>query len=299
MAQVQLKLDARDKLGESVLWDPSAKLLWWLDLAEPKLHQFDPQTDDHRVLKIDIPGKLGMIVPTDQPNTFLLAHEKGLSTLDAMTAKHSPWFDPEHGRDGIIFNDGKTDRQGRLWSGTSDAGETLPRGVMHVRDHDGSWHIADSGFPVSNGPAFSPNGTTVYISDSVGHQILAYDLAPGDVRPRRRRIFAAMLADEGFPDGLAVDSEGFLWCCHWDGWRVTRFAPDGKRDRVILLPVPRVTACAFGGPNLKTLFITTAAQDLDPAVLAAAPLSGGLFAIDAGVAGLAETPFALARLERG
>ena len=290
-----LLVDCQNRLGESPLWDAQRKCLWWIDLLEPALHSFDPTTSKHHSLPIAAAAPLGMVAPTDQFGTLLLAHRHGISTLDTRTGTLAPLFDPEQGRDGIIYNDGKTDRQGHLWAGTSDLAETDPRGILHMRGDDGKWRIADSGLAVTNGPAFAPDNAVMYVSDSVGRRILAYDLG-SDMRPRDRRIFAAMAVDEGFPDGLAVDGQGHLWCAHWDGWRVTRFTPEGKRDRVILIPVPRVTACVFGGNDLKTLYITTARDGLDPALLAAAPHSGSLFAIDLDVPGLVETPFALTSL---
>lgn len=294
--QVTLAFDARDRLGEGVLWDPRRRVVWWIDLLAPRLHRFDPATSQHRMIEIAAEAPLGMIALTDVGGTLLLAHRCGISTLDPDTGALKPLFDPEQGRDGISYNDGKTDRQGRLWAGTCDVAEVEPRGALHVRGEDGKWLVADSGFAVSNGPAFSPDGKVIYFSDSVGKRILAYDIEPGDPRPRNRRLFAAMAMDEGVPDGLAVDVEGYLWCCHWDGWRVTRFAPDGTRALVIPLPAPRITSCAFGGPKLATLYVTSAREALDPATLAASPQSGGLFAIETKITGLEEVPFALSKI---
>jgi sugar lactone lactonase YvrE len=138
---------------------------------------------------------------------------------------------------------------------------------------------------VVNGPAFSPDGGVIYVSDSMGRRILAFDVDRGALR--RRRTFATMSKDEGFPDGLTVDAEGCLWCAHWEGSRVTRFAPTGERLSVIRIPAPLVTSVAFGGSALDTLFVTTARLGLNPGDIARAPQSGSLFAVKPGITGLA------------
>ncbi|MEX2202347.1 MAG: SMP-30/gluconolactonase/LRE family protein, partial [Dongiaceae bacterium] len=131
----------------------------------------------------------------------------------------------------------------------------------------------------------------LYFSDTAGRRLLAYDLDPETGALGTARPFATIGEDAGLPDGLTVDAEGFVWCAHYGGGRVTRFAPDGQIDGTIPLPVPFVTSCCFGGGSLETLYITTARSGMDAAALAATPLSGALFAVEPGVAGIAERPF--------
>jgi sugar lactone lactonase YvrE len=282
-----------NRLGESAVWQPAEQALYWLDLLDPALFRLAPGQPASRV-PLPLEPPLGSMAATDRPGVFVLTHPAGLSLLDARTGALAPFAAPEDGRAGVAYNDGKVDRWGRLWIGTSDLAEAEPRGVLWCVSPDGAAHLADSGFVVSNGPAFSPDGRTLYFSDSVARRILAYDITPDDPRPRSRRVLAAMAPDEGLPDGLTVDADGGLWVAHWDGWRVTRFSPEGERTTMIPLPVPRVTSLAFGGRALDVLYATTAACDLAAPVLAAAPASGHLFAIETGFRGLPERPFGIA-----
>ena len=131
----------------------------------------------------------------------------------------------------------------------------------------------------------------MYYTDSENRTILAfdYDAETGDIS--RQHVFVRVTDEAGLPDGLTVDAEGFIWSAHWDGWRITRYNPDGDIDRVIRMPVPRPTSCAFGGDSLNKLYVTSASIDLSPTQLAAAPLSGGLFELDVGTTGLPEPYF--------
>ena len=150
----------------------------------------------------------------------------------------------------------------------------------------GRWTRADGPYICTNGPAFSPDFRTLYHTDTVGREIHAFDLA-ADGTPSRKRRFIRFGDDDGYPDGMTVDAEGHLWVCHWGGWRLTRFTPEGRAERTIRLPVAQVTSCAFGGPELRTLFVTTAAIGLAPEDLARQPLAGGLFAVRPGLSGFA------------
>jgi L-arabinonolactonase len=165
-----------------------------------------------------------------------------------------------------------------------------PPGRLYRLDGRGMTTVL-AGLTTPNSLCWSPDGTTMYFSDSPKRVIWAfpYDPATGEIGERRvfTEIEAPMVADGG-----TVDSEGFLWSANYHGWRVTRFAPDGKVDRVVELPAAQITCCAFGGPDLSTLFITSATQNLDPEALARQPMAGALLAVDVGVAGLPETPFA-------
>jgi sugar lactone lactonase YvrE len=162
---------------------------------------------------------------------------------------------------------------------------SMPSGSLYCFDAPNTARAVDGGFQVSNGIGWSPDDTTMYFADSGLGTVFAYDfnLYAGTVS--NRRSFVQFDASEGRPDGLAVDAEGFVWVALWDGWRVARFAPDGRLNRELDMPVPRPSSCCFGGPDLTTLYITSASIRLPAAVLAEAPLSGGLFAIDVGVAG--------------
>ncbi len=288
---IEVAAPCANLLGEAAAWDTARQRLLWVDMMQPMLFRLQPETGAVTKVPLALSAPLGPVIPTDRPGELLVSDRTGLHRLDEASGALTPLLHPEQGRPDLLVNDGKVDRWGRLWIGTSDAAETVPRGALWCIAPGQAPVLADAGFAVSNGPAFSPDGTTLYFSNSVAGQILAYTVSRHTAWPQGRRVFAIMAPGEGLPDGLTVDAEGCLWVAHWDGARVTRFAPDGTRIGAIAVPAPRVTSVAFGGRDLGTLYITTARIDLGPEILDLAPGSGHLFAVDAGVAGLAELPF--------
>lgn len=293
-SNVRVVVDVQDGLGESVFWHDVEQVLYWIDFYGPTLHRWNPANGEHR--RWTIPGSkhVGSDVPLAD-GRVLLALDDGLHAFDTATGRTAFIADPNGGRPGIGYNDCKVDRAGNFWIGTYDAAERAPRGILYRIGRDGSIRVADSGYMVCNGPAFSPDGRTLYFSDTSGRRLLAYDLDPATGILGIAHPFAEIEPDGGIPDGITVDAEGFVWCAHYGGSRVTRFTPDGVVVRTIDLPVPFVTSCCFGGPGFETLYITTARSGLDPAALAKAPSSGALFAVEPGVKGIADVPFALQR----
>lgn len=283
---------SRCVLGEGALWHPVLGELLWIDLSDPALLRLDPASGTHRRLALaGAMAPLGTIALTDRPDRLMITDRRGVSILDVETGAMELFASPEGGRLDIGYNDGKVDRFGRLWIGTSDLPEIAPRGALWCLAPGARPVLAETGFAVANGPAFSPDGGILYFSDSMGRRILAYDTDRSSPILRGRRVFAEMAIDEGYPDGITVDAEGCLWVAHWDGWRVTRFSPVGERLLVVPMPAPRMTSLAFGGPGRTTLYATSARLDLSAAVLAAAPSSGDLFAWEPGVGGIVETAF--------
>lgn len=274
----------QNDLGESVTWFAASAVVRWIDGVAATLHQWNPQERSHRAMPLQFPAPIGMILGTTDPGTIAMAHRDGLALLDLDSGLSTSVAAPEHGRAAIAYNDAKVDPLGRLWLGTFDTGGVEPRGCLWVLENGRRPRLAETGMPVVNGPAFSPDGGTIYISDSVARRILAFDIFDGELC--NRRTFATMSDDEGLPDGLTVDAEGCLWCAHWEGSRVTRFAPTGKRLSIIPIPAPLVTSVAFGCAGLDTLFVTTARHGLSVEALARAPQSGDLFSVMPGVKGL-------------
>jgi sugar lactone lactonase YvrE len=224
---------------------------------------------------------------------LLVATTSGLMTFDDENKRLTLLCHPESERSGNRYNDGKCDRMGRLWIGTLDMGTAANRGNLFRVDSDGSWKKMDSGFTVANGLGWSPDNRTMYFTDSIRRVIYAYefDLRSGEISNRKALI--TLDPSDGIPDGLTVDEDGCLWVAIWDAWRISRFSPDGRELMRIKMPVPRPTSCCFGGANLDTLYVTSASVRLNAEALAAAPLSGSLFAIRIpGVRGLPETTFA-------
>ncbi len=283
-------LEIRSNLGEGPLWHAAERRLYWLDLLRPAVYRFDPKSGENEQLPADIGTYVGGLVFRVRGG-WIVVKEDGISAVDA-GGRRQKLLHPEAELPGNWFNDCKCDRQGRLWTGSADRGEKDPTGSLYVIDAGLRARRVDSGIICANGPAFSPDGRVCYFCDSYARQVFRYDvdLATGEVGPRQ--LFATVPEDGGYPDGMTVDADGFLWNAHWDGWRVTRYAPDGTIDRVIDVPVPRPTAPGFGGADLATLYITSASGGLSEQQLKEAPLSGSLFACEPGVRGLPEPMFA-------
>lgn len=276
-------------LAEGPVWSQRDKRLYWVDILAPSVSRFDPVSRTNE--EVSFPRLVSAIVPRRRGGLLALTQE-GLEEFDFASATLRPLVDPEADIPDNRFNDGKCDRKGRLWTGSMRLDASKASGSLYAIGGNLQWKRMASGFTVANGLDWSPDGRTFYFVDSVPGRIYAYefDMAAGTIG--ERRVFAEIAPDAGRPDGIAVDSEGFVWCAIWDGWCVRRYAPDGRTDREIRLPVPRPTSVAFGGDDLKTLFITTARIRLPSRALAEAPFSGGLFAAPAPVKGLAASEFA-------
>lgn len=275
-----------DALGESPLWDLRTATVYWIDLLEPKLNSVSLDGTGFRQLRIPMSSPLGMIALSNDPGSLFLSGRGGLHLLDTGTGTVSHITDPSNGSTDIVFNDGKIDRCGRLWLGTSHELETEPKGALYMRLDDGTFRTADAGFAVSNGPAFSRDGTVLYFSDSARSRILAYDVPSTGLPLAGRRVFATFADGDGVPDGLTVDAEDCLWCAHWGGSCLTRFTREGTRIGRVQVPVPLVTSCSFAGADLKTLVITTARSPSKQDAGERSVGEGDIFRCRPGVAGL-------------
>jgi sugar lactone lactonase YvrE len=236
---------------------------------------------------------IGAIAATDDPDLLLITHRNGLSLLSASSLALEPYCDPEAGRDALIWNDAKCDRWGRVWAGTSHVFEKETRGALWCIKDRNNFALADVGFAISNGPAVSPDGRTLYFNDSAGRTTFAYDISETDLHPRNRRALIHFSPEEGLPDGIVTDAEGCLWIAHWGGARVSRYTAHGKLMAAYPVPAQNVTTMCFAGPDFTTLYITSARDGCDAKALAEMPLSGSLFRLEAGVKGLAEPLFRL------
>jgi D-xylonolactonase len=293
MTDLQNIYQGSNLLGEAAIWHVATRRMLWIDLLKPRLFATDPATGVTTVLEVKLAGPLGAIVPTNNPRLVMVSHFHGLSTLDIETGATTPFADPERGRDAIIYNDCKTDRFGRLWVGTSHYKEQEARGALWCVLPNGEAYLGDTGFAVSNGPAFSLDGKIMYFNDSAGRKTFAYDISADDPHPRNRRVFASYAEEEGMPDGVVVDAEDCLWVAHWGGARVTRISSQGERQFFLHVPAPHVTTIGFGGDDLRSLYITTARDGLSEEKLKAWPQSGDLFLTRTDVAGIPEPLFKL------
>lgn len=277
------------QLGEGPVWDDQKQKLYWLDILGLQLLNLDTQTGHKKSLSLSHEVS-AVALRTD--GSLVAATGNGFALLEPDSGELTFLSDPESHIPTNRFNDGKCDSRGRFISGTMDKLETQATGSVYSLAKDFSVSPLFGKFIVSNGPAFSPDGQTLYFSNSAQREILKFDynLEAGVVG--EPVVFARIPDQNGFPDGLTVDAEGYVWCAHWDGWRLTRFAPNGTEERVVEFPVPRVTCPTFGGVTLDTLFVTTARTGLSDSDLSTAPLSGGLFAFKPGVCGLPTQRFA-------
>jgi sugar lactone lactonase YvrE len=275
-------LEARAELGECPVWDERSQALYFVDIEAPALFRLDPATG--AVRRWDMPAKIGSLALDESGSGAVLALASGFARFDFATGALAPLANPLAGTVDLRFNDGAADPAGRFWAGTMHLSTRHPAGKVYCLD-GGEAHAVYDGFFVPNGLAWNPEGTRFYINDSPRAMFVAeFDAAAGRAGPPY--VFADVSAAPGYPDGMAIDEEGFLWNARWDGAGLARFAPDGRLDRFVPLPVSRPTSCAFGGPGLDRLYVTSARKKLDAATLAREPLAGAVFAVDPGVKGL-------------
>jgi sugar lactone lactonase YvrE len=280
--------DVKALLGEGPQWDAEAGLLSFVDIKGRKL--FLIQSDGGNLREIATPFRIGSLVPRASGG-FIAGTEHGIAHVDLVHERFELMFDPEEDRETNRFNDAKVDRSGRLFAGTMDDEEQLASGAFYRIDRNLACTRIDDGFRVTNGPAFSPDGKTMYANDSARQVTYRYDLAR-DGTPLNKLELARYGEGEGYPDGMTVDAEGCLWIAFWDGWCLRRVSPRGERLSELRVPVQRPTSCTFGGPSLDRLFITSARIGLGEDDVASQPCAGGLFMTVPGVVGIAEQPFA-------
>ncbi len=278
--------DVKAVLGEGPMWDPREQALYWVDIPERRVFRWS-QADGARTIEVErhfcslLPRARGGFIGGGYDGFLEIAPDLSVTVI----------ADPEPGLPSNRFNDGKVDRAGRFWAGTMDRNEREASGSLYRLDPDRSWTRIDSGYRVTNGPAFSRDGRTMYHTDSARQIVYAFDLAE-DGSASNRRVHLQFGEGDGYPDGMTVDAEDCLWIAFWDGWCVRRFSPAGERLAELRVPAQRPTSCAFGGPALDRLFITTASRDLTSEEREAQPCAGGLFMTSPGVTGIAEPLFA-------
>ncbi|MBL6455600.1 SMP-30/gluconolactonase/LRE family protein [Belnapia sp. T6] len=262
------------RLGEGALWDDRAGRLWWVDIQGRRLHRMDEAGGDRR--SWDLPQEPGCAALAKDPAALLLGLRSGVFRFAPETGRLDFLAAPEGHRASHRLNDGKIDRSGRFWFGTMHAEELPSEGALYRLEGPGRVLHFDGPYTVPNGPAFSPDGRILYCADSPTGIVHAFEGSA-------RREFLRFREADGHPDGMTVDAEGCLWVCHWGGSRVSRFRTDGQLLGRIELPVENVTSCAFGGADLRTLFITTAGGSGVPGP----GLAGSVFAARTAVHGLA------------
>jgi sugar lactone lactonase YvrE len=286
---VECVLKAEAIIGESPVWCPRTKRLYWADIVGQKVHVFNPADGANETFAL--PELVTSISPR-RGGGLVLTLRKSFAFFDPKTRKLDVLAEPEPDKPGNRFNDGKCDRQGRLWAGTmGDVDWDSPVGSLYRFDSSAKPTRMEEGICCSNGLGWSPDNKTLYFCESFRYRIHAYDFDPASGSIANRRVFASVDADGAFPDGLTVDAEGFVWSAQPVFGRLVRYDPKGKIERIIDLPVSRGTSCMFGGDDLSVLYVTTMRGTLTDEQLAQEPLAGSLLALRPGVRGIAEVPF--------
>ncbi|MCB9967090.1 MAG: SMP-30/gluconolactonase/LRE family protein [Geminicoccaceae bacterium] len=286
MTVVDCVLDAKAQVGEGAMWDETLGRLWWVDINAPTLNRFDPATGENRAWTM--PSRIGCF-GFRAKGGFVVALEDGFSTFDPETGAIEAIVDPEPEWPENRFNDGTPDSAGRLIAGTMPMGERLPVASIWRLDADRRVSRLVDGLRVSNGMAFSPDGRLFYWSDSDPsvQTIWVADYDPASGTLGRRRVLAKTDELAGRPDGGTIDADGCYWMAGVGGWQLVRFTPDGRVDRIVDMPVERPTKIAFGGADLKTLYVTSISGGQTPGTEARQPQAGGIFALSVpGVQGL-------------
>ena len=269
------------ELGEGPVWSAQERALWFVDIKQARIHRFDTNLGVGRSWETPpAPGFLAL----SRRGGFIVGLKSGLHRFDPAGGTFTP-LHAVHGEPaGNRLNDGAVDAKGRLWFGSMDDGEAAPTGRLYRLGADGPLPM-DDGYVITNGPSFSPDGRTLYHTDTLERTIHAFDLGL-DGALRDKRDFVRIEDGAGYPDGCAVDADGCLWTGLFGGWAVRRYSPHGGLLSQVRFPCANITKVAFGGPELRTVYATTAWKGLSPEQRTAQPLAGGLFRFMADAPGL-------------
>lgn len=283
---VRVLWEARATLGEGALWSAREQALWWVDILQHRLHRFRPADGERR--SWTLPDTVSAVAERRHAAGLLLALRYGPAffnpasgALEQLTPPVPPLRPSER------FNDGACDAQGRFWCGSMDFACREPHGALYRLETSLAFEsVWDAGFAVTNGPAWTLDGGTLFFNDTVRRRVMAAPFDPTSGRLGTAVEFLRLARGDGLPDGMTVDAAGRLWLAHWGGGCITAHDPrDGAELARVTLPVPQITKMAFGGPDLRTLFVTSARDGLDENALLQYPLSGALFALDTSVQG--------------
>ena len=292
--EVRCVVPAGDRCGEAAVWSAAERCIWWCDINRFLIHRHEPESGATRSWFFDEP--VTALSLTSRADTLLVAMASHLILWRPQDDRREPMGIELEGYPEVRFNDGRASPRGDFWIGSmknnvlpdGDDGEAAPGHGKLFRVRDGRAETVLDGIGIANTLCWSPDRATFYFGDTLANRIDAfdYDARTGDIGPPRAHL---QDHERGLPDGSAIDAEGHLWNCRYGGGCVLRVAPDGTVARVLEMPVTDITTCTFGGPDLRTLFITTAGTTKRPGER----LAGGLFAVDVDVPGLPENAVTL------
>ncbi|MEA3080593.1 MAG: xylono,5-lactonase [Sphingomonadales bacterium] len=280
--QPRLVWDVGADLGEGPVWVEHDRALWFTDIKRQKIYRFDPANGEKRAW--DSPQQVGFVFPAASGG-FVAGLESGLHHFDPDSGAFSLIAEVEPDLPTNRLNDGVVDPKGRLWFGTMDNSERAKSGAFYCFDRGELKRTGLSGISITNGPTISPDGDRLYWVDTLAGTISACDIGAGGELGTSREV-VRIPPVEGHPDGPTVDSEGCIWISLYSGWEARRYSPDGELLDRVRFPVANITKLAFGGPDLRSAFATTARHLLKAEALERQPLAGGLFRFEADVAGV-------------
>lgn len=283
-------LPGADLLGETPLWCGQTRSLLWLDIDGGKLQRWHPASGRHDSFQFDA-RYVGSLALTHVPGRVLLALDLALHLFDLATGELSFLCQVEPTDQDTRLNDGRCDAAGRFWVGTMDNRLSRPDGAFYRVEADGKVQRQFGDVIVSNTVAMSPQQDKLYFSDTRRYTTWQFDLDVAAGTLANRRVFMDHTATRGRPDGACVDAQGFVWTAMFGGSQLVRYSPEGRPDRVVDLPVSNPTCVCLGGPDLRTLYVTTARKFLDRKQLREQPWAGSLLALDVEVPGLPEQRF--------
>lgn len=270
------------ELGEGPVWVERESALWFVDIKGRRAHRWHPASGEHRYWAA--PEQPGFLAPL-RGGGFVVGLKTGLHRFDPRVGEFVHLAHVEPHLPANRLNDGCVSPEGALWFGSMHDPETESSGALYRLDADGRCACLDKGYIVTNGPAFSPDGRVFYHTNTFDRTVYAFD-RPEPNTLTRKRVFVQIEEGGGWPDGTTVDQEGCVWIALWGGWGVRRYSPEGRLLATVRLPCSQVTKIAFGGPDLRTAYVTTAWKGMAPEARAAQPLAGDLFSFDAPAPGL-------------
>lgn len=286
-SSVQNVLTTRARLGECPLWNADLQQLFWVDIFNYRVHQFDPATGHDRYF--DVGDSVGAIALAGN-DRLLLALRDRLAFLNTQSGEVTTLCQIEfsHPSD-TRLNDGKCDSQGRFWVGS--VSDIAGQAALYRYDLDGSLHVMETELTISNGLGWSPDGATFYLTDSAQRKIYAYDFEAATGSIRDRRVLIDLSAEIAEPDGLAIDQQGNIWSALWNGWGIACFNPNGQEISRVKVSVQRPTCVTFGGAHLTDLYITSASVGLSQKEIQQGLFAGDLFCLPTQSLGLPTNRF--------